>query len=314
VSRVIFQTENLIESIKRRSMVPTSQQTFQDSDFIDLLNEELQVALVPDIMSAREGYFLKSARTPLVANQSDYGIPKRAIGNALRDVYYVDESGSRFPLRELKISDLDSETVDDGTPNAFYIQGEKVVLSPTPAQATGSLELWHYRRPSDVVATTSCAQITAINSVGGATTFTVDTNLSASLPVGSLVDIISTSSPNLSHADDAAITIITASEITVATSAVVDANGSMLPQVGDYICPAGKANIPQIPVELHPILTQQVAARLVEALGDMNKFQIVNAKLQEMRAKCFNLISDRVEDRSPRIFGRKGVLDYSAGN
>ena len=44
-----FTSTGLIAQIKRRALIPTSQNLFTSSDIIDMLNEELQNRIVPYI-------------------------------------------------------------------------------------------------------------------------------------------------------------------------------------------------------------------------------------------------------------------------
>lgn len=312
---MIFKTEDLISSIKLRAMVPISQQTFTESNLISLLNEELQVALVPEILSVRESYFMRNSRTPLVGGQSEYTLPKRAIGNALKDMFLISNPGTDYEerkgLSQIKISKLADSQVLSDQPSQYYIRGEKAVLVPYPSTSRDYLEFWYYSRPSDLVLTSTCAKITGITVSGYQVTFQVDTDLSLSLSTSSLIDFCSASSPNTPHSEDVVIRGIGPSSVVVNLNEVSDGNGTVYAQEGDYICLAGKTNIPQIPVELHPILAQQVAARLVEALGDQNKIQMVNGKLQEMRQMAFKLISNRVENDPILFSAHTGTLHHS---
>lgn len=305
---MFYTTEELLTSIKVRSLVPTAQQTFDDSSLILLSNEELQISLLPDLISLREDLFLSSKTTPIVAGVSHYTVPERAAGNALKAVTYVDQSGWKRALPRGKVEDFTDSATRTGDPRCFMLQGDEVVLIPTPGNSVGGLELWYYSRPNQLVETGNVSKITDVTSVGGTTTFTVDTDLSGSLLVGSLVDILSAKSPFLLWGEDLVVTGITTSTISVSTSSVSNPASQVLPKANDYISPAQKANIPMIPQEFHPILAQMVAARLMEALGDMGKLQAVNAKLSEMRRQAFQMISNRVESELQHVVKRHGIL------
>jgi hypothetical protein len=165
----------------------------------------------------------------------------------------------------------------------------------------------YFRKPNQLIATASCAKITSISSVGGTTTFTVNTDLTADLSVGSNIDILSASSPYLLWSADIDITAITASTIAVATSDVSNAASTVEPQVGDYICPTGYSNIAQIPDELVPVLAQMGAVRMIAGLGDLNKWQAAKAELKEMREEAIKLIKTRAEG-SPKRVGSNGMV------
>jgi hypothetical protein len=71
--------------------------------------------------------------------------------------------------------------------------------------------------------------------------------------------------------------------------------------VGDWVCLAGETVNPQLPVELHPILAQRVAVKLLEGMGDSNNLQLAQGKLKEAEAAVLGLISNRVEGEPQKI-------------
>lgn len=311
---MIFKTEDLISSIKTRALIPISQQTFQDSDLINLANEEMLISLVPDIQSVRENYFLRPTLVPIVGGVSKYAIPERAIGAGIREVFYIDQNQNRLRLVQRKVSDLELGYDSNSAPQAFYVQDGQILLYPNPSVSSGSLEIWYYCRPSDLIPTASCGLVDTITGGSPNTTFTIDTDLTGSLSAGGSVDIISARTPNRIVVFNATIQSVSSSSVALLTADCVDESGSSLVRLGDYICPAGETNIPLVPSELHPILAQMVTCRVVEALGDATKIQMVNSKLGEMRTQAFKLISNRVENESIPAINRYGMLNQVRGS
>jgi hypothetical protein len=297
--------EDLLESAKDRTFAPVSQTTFQDSQLITIANDEMSLRLVSDMMSIREDFFQTSSDTSIRSGVSHYAVPKRAIGNALKCVQIVDSNGNvSSPLDRI---DVDRAPDYQSGGRAFYFEGDEIVLVPEPTQSSGSIRMTYYARPNRLIATTSCAKITGISSVGGTTTLTVDTDLTASLSVGSKIDFLSSESPYMLWADRVVITQITASVIDVATSSIQDAGGTVEPQIDDYICPTGFANIPMVPVEWHPVLGQMMAIRILEAIGDLEKLNFAAAALKELRGCAQKLIKNRAES-SPELLVRRNGL------
>jgi hypothetical protein len=306
---MLFLTEDILNSAKVRTFAPISQTTFSDADLILIANEELQLKLVSDIQSIREDFFLGSTTQSLVANIGAYYIPSRAIGNALRAVTYVDSQGSESsPLNRISIDRAYLFAGTNTVPSAYYIQSDQIVLLPTPSISAGSIRQYFAQRPNQLVATASCAKITAIATVSGTTTFTVNTDLTATLAVGGTVDILRAKSPFMLTALDVPVTVISASTIAVSQSLVSDVNLGMLPAVGDYICLAGQANIAQVPQEFHPMLAQMVAIRILESLGDMNKRGAAEQTLNALRKEALKLIKNRVESAPQKVDTRGGIL------
>lgn len=98
-------TTTLIESAIRRAMLPVTNITFKEKDFLAFANEELDMALIPYVLSFHEDYFLTSADIPMTTGRSAYPIPYRAIGNKLRDVQIKDRSGNLYELTRTGVGD-----------------------------------------------------------------------------------------------------------------------------------------------------------------------------------------------------------------
>lgn len=303
----MFIIEDTIESVKKRTLMPVSQNTFDNAAILLALNETLIDTIVPEILGVRENFFQASKTDSLVANVPYMALPPRAIGNALKAAFLVDSAGNKKPLNTKKVEEQDMYT-STGEPEGFYIEGDEVRLVPTPSSSVLSLEQLYFQRPNELVLTEECAKITGISSVGGTTTFTVNTDLTADLSVGSKVDFLSTASPFLLWAKDVAITAITSTTIAVATTGVDNEVGTVEPQVDDYICPKQKANYAQIPGELHPWLCQETGCFILEALGHMDKLQAARAKADRMKSKAMKMIASRVEVSPEVVVNRYGFL------
>lgn len=277
--------------------------------------QELRTKIAPHILTVRQDYFLAMKSVPLVSLVDHYGIPGRAIGNALKEVFYCPDTTAPKVRRTLPLyalHDLDSVSITTtNEPWGFYMQGDEIVILPSPTNpsATAALQLYHFRRPSELAPTTSCAKITAVSTVGVTTTLTVDTDLTASLSVGSTIDVICKDSPFLSWADDLAITAITATTISVAAASVKNEAGTVTPGVGDYLCPAGYTNLPQVPPEFHPILSEMIAARALKALGATEKLGAVQANIKEMLLYAFKMIANRVESETEVLYNKNSLVN-----
>lgn len=307
-----FLTEDLVESVKQRSFIPVSQSTFTDAQIIALLNEELRLNLVSDILGAREDFFLTTKSTSIIADKDHYLIPNLCIGNNLKAVFLTDADGNRKMLERRDVDRSDEYNGAGGEPEKFYFEGDEIVTMPKPSVATGSLLFSYFRKPNQLIATSSCAKITAVVSAAGTSTFTVDTDLTASLSVGDEVDFLRGRNPHTLWSEEVAITAITTTTIAVATADIIDVDSSVEPGVNDYICPTGFANVVMVPEEFVPVLAQMGACRALSSLGDLNKWQAAKLELKEMRDGALKLIRQRVES-SPELHSRRNSLTDSFG-
>lgn len=305
-----YNSDLLIADVKRRAAVPISQNTFTNEDILSFANSELKIGIAPSILSVHEEYYVYLDTVALEANKSKYGIPYRAMGSKLRDLFYMDTNGNLVEMSRILPDDksIYQNTSSGNSYIFYYIEGNSVVITPevndTP---TGSLVFSYYIRPNDLVESNRVATITAINTSGINTLYTVD-----QIPTG-----FATTSPfdllqykpghKIRKYDIEASAINTLTK--VLTFATVDIDDDT--EIGDNICFAGECYIPQCPSELHPVLAQRVAARILEAQGDTQGLTNANTKLQEMEKNTQILIDNRTDGSPVKIFSSRGFLRSS---
>lgn len=311
---MLYKTEDLITSAKRSEFFPVSQNTFTDpGDLIAFANEEYATKLLPFMLTNRQDFFLNNKYTSIINNLNHYALPSRAAGNSFKDLFYLPDAnnlGYKYTIPKIEVHEIAKYSFLSGVPIGFHMQGDEVVLLPTPNSSTGLLQFYYFRRPSTLVPTTSCTKITAISNVGGTATFTVDTDLTSSLSVGSLVDFQAMTSPSLPWADDVAVTAITSTSIAVAASAITNEGSILEPIVGDYICPAGQSLLPQgLPQEFHPILAEMICFRVLKALKDANGMASCSSNITDQLKLAFKLIENRIESEVDTISDLNSILN-----
>jgi hypothetical protein len=305
MAKLSMNSDDLLTSIKSRALIPTAQNAFSNDDLLNFATEELNLKLVPCILSVREEFYVTDETVPLVANQSNYKIPYRAIGGRLRYVYHTQNDGRDVALAQLNIEDLIEYQGASASfqSTGFYVQNDEIILVPSITGAVnGSLKYKYYLKPNSIVDLTRGARITAINTSNGQITVaSVPSNITAS----SEVDFIGSTGNFKTKGFDIVATNVN-STTKVITVAAADIPSDLA--VGDYICTAGESVIPQIPSELQVMLAQAVACRVLEALGDTQGLQNANAKLTEMEQKLVTLIDSRVEAPSKKVVNRNSLL------
>lgn len=309
----VLTSSRLINSIKRRGMIPSDQRTFDDADFLDMLNEEIQYFGVPHLMRTHEEYLVYSVDVSLVSGQSSYAIPERALGNKLREVSYVTNvsgiTGSNtgeqiYELSRIKIDDLpDYNNYASSTyTNAFYIKNDKIVLLGEIPQDNSVLRMYFYLRPNTLVDEDRVGVIESIDTVGGVITVTTFPDNFSSIPQ---MDFVKSKTPNTILSYDAQPTAVNS----VTRTITFDADD--LPSdlaVGDYLCNAQETPVPQLPVELHAVLAQRVTVAALEALGDQEGLVTAQRRLEMMEKSTNDLIDNRVEGALEKITNRHGPL------
>jgi len=80
--------------------------------------------------------------------------------------------------------------------------------------------------------------------------------------------------------------------------------------VGDYVCLANEAIIPQIPPDLHSGLAERTCARILASLGDAAGLQMSKDKITEISGTQGSLLDNRVEGTPQKITARHSLLRY----
>lgn len=223
-----YTSATLIEAVQRRASVPINQSTFSNDDFLALANEEIQTLVLPLIMNMHEDYYSHTEIVPIISNQSRYPVPPRAVGQELRDAFYLDNGGN---IRELtRLEEDDRAYYQNGGSNnyvGFYFEGNDVVMSPPIQQgATGSLMLVYFFRPNQLVEQTRTGTIAStdyvsriITSITTGTTPTITTTIPTNFSVGDWVRLNQTQSiPNIDGLYQVA-SVISTTQFTVSVNA-----------------------------------------------------------------------------------------------
>lgn len=171
-------TDGLIASVMRRISFPANQSTFQESDIIAFLNEEMFISQVPSVLQFHQEFFVYSIDVPLVSNKTRYPIPNRAIGMKLRDIFYLDTNYNLYPMTRVNPEDKAwwQRDFDTGRqPYPYYLENNDIVLTatniPNPA---GYFRISFFIRPNQLVDDSNAATITNFSN-----TLTVDNTSAA---------------------------------------------------------------------------------------------------------------------------------------
>ena len=289
-----FTSTGLIAQIKRRALIPTSQNLFTSSDIIDMLNEELQNRIVPYILNTREDYFLTYDEITQDGTQTEIDIPYDAIGNKINQItLYTSTTDDSFFAT---IPRLTPSQINDYF-GGYYIEGNKIKLYPK-AIASGKLRIYYYKRPSEIVVSTRWAIVSTINTN---TSIVCSTNLPANITTGSSIDIVK----NIQPWD-------TTRETTAGTVSGATVNLSNTPDisVGYYVCSKDESPFAQIPQDTIPLLIQSVVVRMMEYMGDTNGLQSGLLTYAQMESDNRGLISPRVDAQPKKISVKNRLSRY----
>jgi len=307
----VYTSSDLINSLQRRGMIPTNQVTYDTDDFLDILNEELSMEILPFVLATHEEYFVTSIDVELISGQTRYPIPERATGNKLRGLFIADSDGNlKGDLARINLKDyLDfngSANYNSGYSSTFYVENNNIVLTSAPGSTTDKLRMYFFLRPNTLVENKYAGTITNIDTVTGVVTLSTFPTEFSSM---GLMDFVEAKGPNVIKGYDIQPTAVDANVKTI-TFDPDDLPSTLV--VGDYLNVAQESIVPQLPTELHALLAQKAALTCIEGIGDLEAAAQVKEKFEKMEKKLYNVIDNRVESSNEKIYNKNSPLRYSS--
>lgn len=266
--------DELLVSVKRATALPANQVRFSDEDILALADEELATRLLPMLTELRNEYLVRKEEVPLVGTQSVYSIPYRAIGRTLRSVT-IEKPG----LQPDTLPYVQPEDAPSVSQVGFYLRADKLIL--TTPQSGGTLGLFYELRPSRLVKLSECARIASFSM-----TDAVVNAVPSTITTGTIVDVVEARSGHSLLGQDVPVTNVAGVTLTLAVPDGVVA--------GDFIAPAETSPVIMLPPEMHQVLAQAVAVRVLEGIGDFEALGSHQARLMEKMTAVRSLLTPRV--------------------
>lgn len=301
--------QKLIDNAKRRGLIVTSDDPtdgFATSDFLELIDDVVRSVMVPLLKRVRESYLLREVDLALTSGRARYPLPERAAAEALHSILWDNGDADHWPpLQRTEAGQAHGFNASDGTPYAYYMKDDGVVFVPTPAAGT-TVRFLIYNRPSFVVEASAVAMVSAFNTSTKQVTLLSydsdteefdDATVPSTFTSNASYDIVKGTPGFRCHAYDQSATVAS----NVLTFAALPDDLA----VGDFVALAGETPIAQIPLELHPMLAQEVTRTLLESKGD--------AKADRAERTVARLEKAATEMLSPRVSaGAKFIHNYNA--
>lgn len=289
--------DNIIRGIKSRSLFTTNEITINTAQLLSFLNSIIQLDMVSLVDSANQEYFVRSIDVPIVASESRYRIPYRAMGRTLRDLKFHDSAttNGRFQnMIRIDPEDLNFYQVGSRAFTAFYFKGDSVILVPDVPSSVSSdavLQMWYKLKPNAPCLLEDSAVVVTINSPD-ITVNQVPTNLIT----GSLVDFIQARDGCDIYEFDKPIINIAGTTLTFDP---LDIPTDL--QVGDYISLAQTSPvINMIPDECQPLIENKTAKLLLASIGDMAGSTQFDGWITDMEKMIEKMIEPRT-DGNPQV-------------
>jgi hypothetical protein len=293
--------DQLAANVSLRCVNPASQNTFQPADIVAMMDRELSLGIVPLMKKLNQSYMVMNVDRTISQGTSAYTFPPRAVGNALRDVVLLDASGNEVSLNNLEREYIKVQFPFNFVPSIYsfgqYLTANEVNLWNTLIQTytAYSLRFICERRPGGLTLSTNCGQITAIT--GNVLTLS---NVDSTWTTNTTFDIINDLPPFQSIVDDATITNISGSQITLSTVPTGIAKNQ-------WVCPAMLSCIPQIPYEYFALLEERTVAVVAEALDMSQLLASANARIKEFTDNAAVISRPRLPG-SPKVIVNRSAF------
>lgn len=280
----VFDTTRLVNQVTLKAALPDGR--FTDQEILDLASDALISEIAPLLIASREEYYVRNKDLTVTADQANYPIPYRAMGATLREVKVL--RGDRW-VDIIRIDPEEIQTTNTGNPEHFYLEGNNVVLYPTPNASGDTLRLSYFLRPSSLVPTSECARITAIST----------NTLTATIPTAwtstDTFDLVQGISGFAVKGLDFSASAVNPTDITLTGTIPGDL------VVGDFISLSGESCFPFIPADAHQLLVQLTVVSCLEAMGDQTNLAIATQRAGALREAFKALLSNRIQG-APRKF------------
>lgn len=277
-----------------------------DDALLRLINAALYDELVPFVIANSADYFVREATVPLVAGQSDYRLPTRAVGNVLRDIHWTDGQDRQIILTQVTLSNVPDFLLSSpsAVPTQFAMIGNFVRPLPLNA-ASGSLVMSYFFRPGALVTSDNYRQVASVDS---STAITLTSAVPTGWSTANKFDAHSEESGAENRVWDQAASTVSGTGITFSSAIDGSVAGTRAIEVGDYVCLADKAAVPGLPVEAHSILAQAALCKVMESDGDVEALKSARQSLGRQLRLLGQTIAQRVQGKPQIVLNRNSFL------
>lgn len=301
-----WDTTALLSDIRERGSLPDNDLRFTDALLLSAATKELREGVAPMLANARAEHLVYPYSQAVTSGQNTYRMPPRAIGGVLRDVAFLDSGNRPTRLRQLSADEIEEvgRLDNTGTPYAYWLQSYKVILVGVP-NIPGTLSTPYYARPNALILPSAAVACDAASYTNGSLEMVFTGTPPGTLDGASAFTDVVRATPGFETLVENHETEI--EEVNPGQWAYRYTNLSADPGVaaGDYVCIAGQAPVPQVPVEMFGLLAARAARRAIKSVGD-DRWQSLDADVLELEQKAKDWLAPRVSGDTQQAGGSIG--------
>lgn len=288
-----YVADNLVTAIRRNGNLSPSDETAASTVLYHFMNQEQRGYLTRKLMSVREGYLRAASTSSIVASQTEYDLPARAIAGAIISVERADAGGDYYFLAEMPTGGPSAINAAGGD---YYVSGNKLVLTESPSATAGSLRFTYHKRLSRLVPQEEAGYISAINT--GTKQVTISST-PANWTTSNTFDFVK-SSPHFDVLGEALVITTLASNV-MTFSATLPTTLA----VGHFVSLTGQTPVCQAPLELHDLLAARSLFAYMKAKADP-RVKTESEWLRDVEDSMLAMIAERVDDEDERVLNTDG--------
>lgn len=287
----------LVASVRRRASLPTTG-GHSDADILATINEEMQDYIVALLMSTAAEHFVAPHDTTTTAGTAGYDIPSDSIGSKVRDVQVSTDGGANYISLPYVEPERVANSTNRGTPGAYYLQNNSVILVPCPSGAF-SLRIKYYRRPGYIVS----AGYSAPTAVTGSGPYAVTVGSTSGMAAGTF-DLRSSSGNYglLLEGVTGTVTDGTTLSLTLTAAQLATLQAAL---GTSWLVASGDSPVALVPQECVPLLEQRTAAMVLQQLADP-RMQQAFVECERAEARVLKMLAPREAGRGRKVVGRSG--------
>ncbi len=281
-----YTASDAISRIKLKSWTSTSS-ALTDAQLLELLNDALRSDVMPFLKSVRDEWFVSGSESVTPDANGRITLPN-SVASTIRTIWW-NNNGNYVPLARIEPEASPAYLGNGGgaQPFGYVLKGYEIQILPANV-GSATVRIDFMERPAEMVLAEDAAEV--LPGLGLALTL-------ASVPVAwqeeapESVEIINGDSPFYSFGEYEVVSLV-GDQLALADYPVAP---QVLPVANAWVTDPGTNPFPNIPIELHPLLQQNVIVTLFSGLGDK--------RLKDAQAKLMKFESDLRKLMSPRTQG-----------
>lgn len=280
---------SLVGRVKLKAFT-SSASGLSDANFMELAADSFRSYVVPFLKSVRDEWFVaKDDYVATTDSDSRISLPD-SVASTIRTISYSN-NGVLVPLTRVEPENaFGYQQQTSSVPVGYVLRGYQVILLPQQS-ASFEIHIAYMRRPPEGVLEDAAGHI---ESHANLALTLEDVPLAWQSSTPTEVGLISDESPYSVVAEEVEVVSLVGSVLTltgISASLIED---------GFWVSDVGTSPYPNIPIELHPLLEQDVVCTVFQAVGD-KRLEMALQRKDELEKKLLKQLTPRAQGSARNV-------------